>query len=271
MPSLVFFSLGRNSRDVMLRQSLLQFSALRPFASGSVLFRRPQRNAAARTLRTTVSTTVVNPTPRSFHRPTPLVLLTGPVTNTSVYSKWSNHFAENGYESIAVELTVEEEEGKRIRSSGKEIMQSFVDELALVIRRDYGFAAPIVIGHGLHALTAQKYAESHPASGLVLISGFHPGYIQKRLKKSDKQEMLTPEFYDSIPPPVFEPTFPVLLLGNYKDRLVPPRDLAGRFAEIMSEEEGVGWVSVELFDDGEEKDGVIMTGRNWRPSADRIN
>ncbi|KAG0239267.1 hypothetical protein BGX31_002906 [Mortierella sp. GBA43] len=67
--------------------------------------------------------------------------------------------------------------------SGEDYMRHFVNSLKTSIQTDHSFYPPILIAHGLHALVAQKYVESHPVSALVLVSPFIPELIKERFQR----------------------------------------------------------------------------------------
>ncbi len=82
------------------------------------------------------------------------------------------YFAQNGYDAYAMSLRGHgESEGReRLRWTS---LADYVADVATVV--DELEALPVLIGHSMGGMILQKYLETHPAAGVVLLASEPPG------------------------------------------------------------------------------------------------
>ncbi|OZJ03909.1 hypothetical protein BZG36_03288 [Bifiguratus adelaidae] len=204
---------------------------------------------------------------------------------SDVWQGWQDHLATLGYESTALEL----KHNYNPPSTGEEWIQGRVHELAQWMRKDMAFFPPILIAHGLEAITACKYVESNPVSALVLLSPFtteglrsqflarykcnqwehdthkdfatqfsHALTSRKELPSlQDVSAATVPlSIYKDIQPTTFEPFFPILMCTSHGDKFVPPDDIE-RYHALAGQvdEETVKSVGhLDIFEHAEQQD-----------------
>jgi hypothetical protein len=126
-------------------------------------------------------------------------------------------------------------------------LHSFGSELAKCIQKDLSFFPPVVIAQGFCTHVAEKYVESHPASGLVLMT---PMNVEQATKAGVK-EISGNELEGSI----YEPEFPILLMTDKEHDNGKPHRLHG--------DPNIDQVEVEQ---GEDHNGVV-NGKTWDQSC----
>lgn len=103
----------------------------------------------------------------------PVLLIHGIFSGAWQWGKFQALLARHGYESHAVNLRGRAE-SRRVSDIGRVRLRDYVDD-ALEVARHLG--DPIVIGHSMGGLIAQKVAEAGVARALVLISSAPPRWI----------------------------------------------------------------------------------------------
>eukprot|EP00127_Corallochytrium_limacisporum_P005472 Clim_evm20s206 gene=Clim_evmTU20s206 len=117
-------------------------------------------------------------------RPTPVLFIPGMFGSAAHFEKYFQHyFATKGYTSVAVDMDYTYRSGK----TDEEFIDSLVDQVASVGRSQ--MAPPIIVGHGLGGYVCQKYLESHPAAGVVLLSSFAPSTDDAVVEKKTQTAM----------------------------------------------------------------------------------
>ncbi|KAI9280619.1 hypothetical protein BC943DRAFT_330767 [Umbelopsis sp. AD052] len=173
--------------------------------------------------------------------PTPVVFLEGLGTPRSGWKDtWQTKFADQGYTSTAIYL---EPSTSGEQHEPAELLKSLSKELAKCIQKDLSFFPPVVIAQGFCTHVAEKYVESHPASGLVLLT---PMNVEQATKAGVK-ELKTSALEGSL----YEPEFPILLMSNKDNDNGPSHRLHG--------DPNIDQVEVEQ---GDDHNGVV-NGRTW--------
>jgi hypothetical protein len=124
---------------------------------------------------------------------------------------------------------------------------SFCSELAQCIQKDLSFFPPVVIAQGFCTHVAEMYVESHPASGLVLLT---PMDVEQATKAGVKDLR-----NNTLEGSIYEPEFPILLMSNKEHDNGKPHRLHG--------DPNIDQIEVEQ---GEDHNGVI-NGRTWNQAC----
>ncbi len=110
--------------------------------------------------------------PRRARRAPPLLFVHGAYAGAWCWDEFFlPYFAELGYDCCAVSLR------GHGRSAGAEALDlagldDYVDDVREAAKRLDG--PPVVIGHSMGAVVAQRYVAAHPAAGLVLVASVPP-------------------------------------------------------------------------------------------------
>ena len=168
----------------------------------------------------TVECDVMYPDPSApFERTTPVLFLRGPWHSSWVWESTMAELASRGFESRALRHT-----------SAAAALGTVAEEVAIVAAAAAaGGPPPLLVAHGLGAFVAQKYLESHPASGLVLVAPFPPN-PRRPLARLRREVMLAR--VSPAPPPLPSPG----------DQLKETEavEVAGRVAAAVSAEPAPG-------------------------------
>ena len=101
-----------------------------------------------------------------LERPTEVLFLRGPWHSAWAWRSTMDRLAKLGFGSRAL---------KSIPRFGSKLqLGSLAEEVQLIAQVASLSAPPILVAHGLGAFVAQKYLESYPSSGLVLVAPFPP-------------------------------------------------------------------------------------------------
>jgi non-heme chloroperoxidase len=183
--------------------------------------------------------TVVVERPSARAAKPPVVLIHGMFGGAWMWENYQSLLATHGYETHA--LNLRGHHGSRpVPDIGKVSLGDYVDDALEVART---LERPIIVGHSMGGLVAQKVAEAGVGQATVLISSAPPRWIpvaswlllRKQVKfiwKLLRSEPLTPDRGD-LDDLVFNRT-PVAERGPAFARLVPDSGLAGLGLSIGS-------------------------------------
>ncbi|KAG2175055.1 hypothetical protein INT43_006117 [Umbelopsis isabellina] len=90
-------------------------------------------------------------------------------------------------------------------------------DLAKCIQKDLSFFPPVIIANGVCTNVAERYIESHPATGLVLVD---PATADK-IAQMALQELHTSNY--AMDECTYEPQFPILLIHDNQETSTPHR------------------------------------------------
>jgi hypothetical protein len=125
-------------------------------------------------------------------------------------------------------------------------------DLAKCIQKDLGFFPPVIIAQGFCTNVAEKYVESHPASGLVLVTPVDA----EEAKKAGVKELISHE--PSLEPSIYEPNFPILLISDKHNGVNKRHRLHGDLN-----------VDHLIVEQGEEANGTV-NGKSWYPACENV-
>ncbi|KAI8581332.1 hypothetical protein K450DRAFT_232533 [Umbelopsis ramanniana AG] len=178
--------------------------------------------------------------------PTPIVFLEGLGTPRMGWKDtWQTRLADQGYNSTAIYL---EPTTSGEQHEPAELVKSLSKELANCIQKDLSFFPPVVIAQGFCTHVAEKYVESHPASGLVLLTPMNVEQATKAGVKELRENALEGSIY--------EPEFPILLMSNKEHDNGKSHRLHG--------DPNIDQIEVEH---GDDHNGVV-NGRTWNQACD---
>ncbi|CAM0140083.1 unnamed protein product [Umbelopsis sp. WA50703] len=159
-----------------------------------------------------LATATTTPTKALRKLPTPLVFLEG--LGTPEKGTWQDKFSELGYTSTAVYLTAEP---TGLGQSLGDVVRALSKDLAKCIQKDLSFFPPVIIANGVCTNIAERYIESHPATGLVLVE---PATAEK-IAEMALQELPSDNY--AMEECTYEPQFPILLIHNTQESSMPHR------------------------------------------------
>ena len=116
---------------------------------------------------------VARPTIAPSRQRPPILLVHGMFGGAWYFERYQRFFAGRGYESHALDLRGHHD-SRAVEDLGRVSVSDYVDD-ALTVARDLG--RPIVIGHSMGGLIAQKLAEADAVAAAVLVAAAPPRWI----------------------------------------------------------------------------------------------
>lgn len=150
-------------------------------------------------------------------------------------------------------LTIEEQDGVYLKFLTNDMISCITRarnniDLSTCVQRDLSFFPPVIIAHGFCTNVAEKYIESHPASGLVLVA---PMNAEQASKIGVKE--LAASTSNALEGSKYEPLFPILLISNSNaDKSIIPHRLLG--------DPNVDHIELDY---GEDHNGMV-NGDKWK-------
>ncbi|KAJ2961707.1 hypothetical protein NQZ79_g3055 [Umbelopsis isabellina] len=183
------------------------------------------------THRRSIATATTTLSKASRKLPTPLVLLEGLGTPKDAWKgTWQEKFSELGYTSTAVYLRAET---TGMEQSLGDVVRALSKDLAKCIKKDLSFFPPVIIANGVCTNVAERYIESHPATGLVLVE---PATAEK-IAQMALQELPSSNY--AMDECTYEPQFPILLIHDNQETSMPHRLQADPNVDRVALDSGV--------------------------------
>jgi pimeloyl-ACP methyl ester carboxylesterase len=130
--------------------------------------------------------------PERRSRKPPLLLVHGALTGSWLWSSFAGHFAERGWEAHA--LNLRGHFTSDVADLGSTTMDDYATDIGIAMRH---LARPaVIIGWGIGALAALRYAERHPVLALVLLAPSPPaGALPREPNEHELNDV--PDVYDA--------------------------------------------------------------------------